>query len=133
MFTGRGTNTIALEEVLPLGRWLMVMMAVWGMMDTINIVLSGALKGAGDTRFVMYYSVCMAWFVWILGEGLILFVFRGGVMAAWIWMTVYVFLLAAGFLWRYRTGRWKTIEMLEPGTPTEPHRPGAEALAIVDG
>lgn len=132
LFAGRGAQGVAIEEVLPVGRWLLAMMATWGLMDCVNLVLSGALKGAGDTRFVMYYSVALAWGVWLGGEILILLVFGGGVLAAWAWLTVYVFLMAAGFIWRYRSGRWKSIDLIEREVPIQPTRPGAEALVVSD-
>ena len=47
-------------------------------------------------------------------------------------MAIYVFLMALGFLARYRSGRWKTIELLDRQTPLQPNRPGAEALVVAD-
>jgi len=132
LFAGRGPGTIPLEAVLPVGRFLLLMMATWGMMDTVNLVISGALKGAGDTRFVMYYSVAMMWVVWLTGEAVILLVLDLGIEWAWVWLAVYVFLMAVGFLVRFRSGRWKSIELLDRQTPIQPNRPGAEALAVMD-
>jgi len=132
LFTSRGTDAVALSEVLPLGRVLLMMMAVWGLLDTVNLVLSGGLKGAGDTRFVMIYSVIMAWCVWIVGEVLIVLVFKAGLIVAWMWLAFYVFLLAVGFFWRFRSGRWKTIELLEPSVPFTTARSGVEALTVGD-
>ncbi len=132
LFAGRGAATVPLQEVLSTGRFLLLMMAAWGLLDAVNLIISGALKGAGDTRFVMYYSVAMAWCIWIPGEALILFAWHGGIVAAWSWLTVYVWLMAAGFLWRYRSGRWKTIELLERQTPLPPSGPGAEAFSVMD-
>jgi multidrug resistance protein, MATE family len=132
LFSSRGADTIPLEQVLPLGRYLLMMMAAWGLMDTVNLVISGALKGAGDTRFVMYYSVAMAWGVWITGELVILFVLHRGIVAAWLWLTFYVIIMAAGFLWRYRSGRWKSIELLEKPPTLQPPHGGAEAMIVVD-
>lgn len=123
---------LTVEQLLPVGRCLLYMMAAWGLMDTTNLVLSGALKGAGDTRFVMIYSLIIAWGVWILGEVIIVFVLKKGVLAAWLWMTVYVFILAFGYWVRFRGGRWKTIELIEPRVIVIPDRPGAEPLAIVE-
>lgn len=131
-FETRGGAGLTVDELLPVGRWLLYMMAAWGLMDTTNLVLSGALKGAGDTRFVMIYSVVVAWGVWMAGEWLILFVFKRGVLAAWLWLTVYVFILAAGYWWRFRGGQWKSIELIERPVSVTPDRPGAEPLAIVE-
>ena len=132
LFASRGSDSIPMEQVLPVGRVLLLMMAAWGMLDTVNLVISGALKGAGDTRFVMYYSVAMAWCLWIGGELVILFVFRQGIVAAWVWLMVYVIVMAVGFLWRYRTGRWKNIELLEKQPTLQPPHSGAEAMVVVD-
>lgn len=132
LFTARGAPQLDIEQLLPVGRWLLVMMAAWGMIDAASLVFAGALKGAGDTRFVMIYSVVVSWFIWITGEVLLIAVFKLGVIPAWIWLTIYVFLLAAGFAWRFQTGAWKEIELLEPTAPITPDRPGAEALAVGD-
>lgn len=132
LFTGRGADALDIAEVLPVGRYLLIMMALWGMMDAASLVFSGALKGAGDTRFVMVYSVIIAWGVWLTGEFLIIAVFKLGVIAAWIWLTVYVFLLAIGFFIRFLGGKWKSITILEPSVPITPDRPGAEALGLVE-
>ncbi len=132
LFASRGPDSDFMQQVLPVGRLLLMMMAAWGLLDTVNLVVSGALKGAGDTRFVMYYSVVMAWGFWITGELLILVVLKRGIVAAWLWLMVYVILMAAGFLWRYRGGSWKKIELLEKQTPMQPPRGGAEALVVVE-
>ncbi len=118
--------------LLPVGRVLLMMMAGWGLLDAVNIILSGALKGAGDTRFVMLYSMLMGWLVWLGGEVLILLVFRLGILHAWAWLMVYVWLLAAGFFLRWRQGRWKSIRLIEPAVPLSPAKPGAEAWVVVD-
>ncbi|MEI8243700.1 MAG: MATE family efflux transporter, partial [bacterium] len=120
-----------IEQLVATGRPMMVMMAVWGMFDVANIVLSGALKGAGDTRFVMWYMLVLGWLVWLPGEWLI-FRNHGGIMTAWIWLTVYVLVLAAGFWWRWQSGRWKRFDLLEREVPVIPTRTGAEGLAVVD-
>jgi MATE family multidrug resistance protein len=132
LFSSRASDSIPMEQMMPIGRILLLMMAAWGMLDTVNLVISGALKGAGDTRFVMYYSVAMSWCFWIGGELVILFVLRQGIVASWVWLMVYVIVMAAGFLWRYRTGCWKRIELLEKQPTLQPPHGGAEAMVVVD-
>ena len=132
LFAMRAGGGLPMAEILPVGRVLLLMLAGWGLLDAINLILSGALKGAGDTRFVMIYSVAMAWGLWMPGELALLFLFRRGIVAAWLWMSVFIMLVAMGFVWRYRSGRWKNIELLERQTPIEPRGPGAEALVMGD-
>ena len=119
LFTGSAPGMVAMDDVLDKGRWLLVMMSVWGMLDAISLVLGGALKGAGDTRFVLLCSALMTWLLWIPGEAILLLWLDAGLLSAWIWMTVFIFLLSAGFWFRFRRGRWKSIEMIrhEPLVP----------------
>ena len=132
LFAGDATRSVSLEQILPLGRYLLIMLAAWGMMDAANLVLSGALKGAGDTRFVMYYSVIISWGIWIVGELVIVLLFKGGIIPVWLWMTFYVMIMSVGFYIRFRRGKWKSIELIEREAPLQPSIPGSEALAIVD-
>ncbi len=98
-------------ELVAVGRVMMLLMAAWGMVDTMNIILAGALKGAGDTRYVMVYMLVMGWALWIPGEVLILR--RGyGILAAWAWLTVYILVLSIGFLLRWKRGRWKAHDLI---------------------
>ena len=117
LFTGDAPGMVSLGEVLGKGRWLLAMMALWGLLDAINLVVGGALKGAGDTRFVLVYSALTTWLVWMPGELALLLWLDAGLMAAWLWMTVFVFLLAIGFWLRFKRGKWKTIEMIRHEPP----------------
>lgn len=121
----------SVSELVEAGKPLMVMMAIWGLFDSVNIVISGALKGAGDTRFVMLYMLALGWFVWLPGEWII-FSRHGGIFAAWIWLTVYVLILAVGFAWRWRSGRWKRFDLIEGEVPVVPTRTGADGLMLAE-
>ncbi len=131
-FTEGVGGSLALEDIYPVGRILMLIMALWGLVDSANLVLSGALKGAGDTRFVMWFSFAMAWGVLVPGQLILIIGLGYGVIMAWSWTAFYIFLMAVGFIWRFRSGRWKSIDMLGGERPIEPKRPGAEAMLVVD-
>lgn len=104
--------------VFGLVRTFLTMMAVWGLFNLVNLVLAGALRGAGDTRFVMLYSLAMAWGVWVPGQLLLVFHWQAEAVILWVWLTVYVLLLAVGYAWRFARGRWRTIRLIEH--PPEP-------------
>jgi MATE family multidrug resistance protein len=107
-----GDAGFSVEDLLGLGRWMLLMMTVWGLLDTVSIILSGALKGAGDTRFVMVYMILGSWLVLVPGSVLLLRV-GVGIIGLWAWLAVYVCVLAVGFWWRWRQGRWKAIRVIE--------------------
>jgi len=99
------TNDPAVIEVgrLP----LMAISLVQGFAG-IGLVLSQALQGAGNTRYVMFVELlCVACYlptVYFLGLRTSL-----GVLGAWTGECIYWILMAAGVAWRFRSGSWKTI------------------------
>jgi len=131
-FTLKSDNGFTLPELLETGRWLLVLMACWGIMDAGNVIFAGALKGAGDTRFVLIYSTVMSWGMLVPGVLLIVMVFNGGLLVMWTWALFYVGMLALGYVLRFRSGKWKTIQVIESPKPPPAARPGAEAMAVCD-
>lgn len=113
LFLIRG-DTFDPDAVVALGRWLLIIMTLWGGFDVGNLVLSGALKGAGDTRFVMLYSVGAAWGFMVPGVLVITLVLDAGVLALWSWVMAYIAVLGAGYVLRYRSGVWKSIRVIDP-------------------
>ncbi len=132
LFAERGEGGFTLADLVGTGRYLLMMMAAWGLLDAINLILAGALKGAGDTRFVMWYSTLAAWGLLVPGTWLVIYVLHGGLLAAWGWLMVFIILLSYGFWHRFRGGRWKNIELLETAA-VQPLAPtGNEARLLPD-
>jgi MATE family multidrug resistance protein len=89
-----------------------MMVAIYCFFDALGISFSAALKGAGDTRFVMWCSVIAGWVLFVPPVYLTVSVFRGGLMLAWLWATLYIVVVGLVFFWRFRRGDWKTIDMI---------------------
>ena len=102
-------------------------MTAWGLLDTITIVLSGALKGAGDTRFVMVYMVLGGWLILVPGT-LLLLLLGYSIIGLWVWLAIYISVLAVGFWWRWQQGRWKTIRVIEHREGVEYRPPAADEI-----
>ena len=113
-FLPAGADPATASALFEKGRWLLLLLGLWGMADAVNIVMNGALKGAGDTRFVLVYSVVLNWGAWIPGTWWLLRALPGGkpLLPVWIWMMLYVLVFAGGFWLRFRRGRWKRIKMI---------------------
>ncbi len=132
LFARQGSGALPTTEVLALGRTLLIIMTIWGFMDAGNMIIGSALKGAGDTRFVMWYSVIMAWLMLVAGQ-IVLVIYLGyGIVVAWIWTALYIAVLAVGYVWRFASGCWKSITVLEQQPQLEPARPAAEAMIVPD-
>ena len=94
-----------------LGFILCVLMASWQMFDAADVVVSGSLKGAGDTRFVFWWMNFVAFGIWI-PMVLVLSRWHNTMVSLWATMIVYVVILCAGTLVRWFRGNWKRIRVV---------------------
>lgn len=76
---------------------------------SVLMVLSGALRGAGDTRWVMYTVAAGEWGVRLVLAYLLGFSFRLGLPGVWMAFLISSTVLGGLVLWRYRSGRWKYV------------------------
>ena len=94
-----------------LGRHLIAIFLAWAFFDVLNIILGGALKGAGDTRFVV---------LWVGGTALVLwmpalfgaYALGASIEVLWLTMLGYVMIAGGGLLIRFLRGRWKEIRLI---------------------
>lgn len=99
------------EEFLSLGFTLFVLMAAWQVFDAVDVIVSGALKGAGDTKFVMWWMVVVAFLFWLPMVAAVA-AWRNTMPALWATMVVYVVVICTGTLVRWFRGRWKSIRLV---------------------
>jgi MATE family multidrug resistance protein len=92
---------------------LLRFVAVYSVFDTMNIIFCSAIKGAGDTRYVMLITVILSVFVFIVPVYLAVVVFEFGLMIAWVFATAYITLLGFIFYLRFLGGKWKTMRVIE--------------------
>jgi len=79
--------------------------------DTMGLTAAGALKGAGDTRWLMVVSGSLHWLMLILQFFLIKYL-GVGPLESWYGFVVFIFVLSAAFVVRFRNNRWKQIRLL---------------------
>ncbi len=94
-----------------LGFKLVLLMAAWQLFDAADVVISGALKGAGDTKFVMLWMVATAFGFW-LPLVFIVLAAVGSMASLWATMVAYVVVICAGEIVRWRRGRWQAIKLV---------------------
>ena len=92
---------------------LLRFVAVYSVFDTMNIIFCSAIKGAGDTRYVMLVTVILSVFVFVLPVYLAVDVFELGLMVAWVFATAYITILGFIFYFRFLGGKWKTMRVIE--------------------
>ncbi len=108
----RGADPGAFAQVRSTAAVLLKFVAVYCLFDSLYFAFSSALKGAGDTRFVLVVSMTLSWGImaipsylaWRLGWGL---------YAIWSCATVYIATLGVTFFLRFRGGVWKSMRVIE--------------------
>ena len=109
------------EQFQPLRDLIVVLLrfvAVYCLMDAMNVVFMSAIRGAGDTRFVLCTS---------LGTSLVpltlawLGIYRLGLGVLWCWTLITLWVCSAGLIYfgRFLQGKWRTMRVIEPAAVAE--------------
>jgi MATE family multidrug resistance protein len=120
-----GNSDADFGAVSELTRHLLYFVAGYSVVDAANVVYSSALKGAGDTRFVLGITMVVSLTVMVAPVYVACTVFEAGVYVAWLFLSLWVVALAGAFYLRYRAGHWRSMRVIE-------HAP-APAAAISEG
>ena len=103
-------------RVRDLGANVMRWAAVFQLGDAIQVVLGGALRGAGDTRFVMFVAAGSAWCVFVPLAWFLVMHQGMGVEGGWLACVAWVTSLSIPLLFRFRGSRWRR-SLLSPEPP----------------
>ncbi len=101
------------REAYQLGIFMVRLVSVYVFADAMQLVLGGALRGAGDTFATMCLSVAGHWTLF-LGTFTMLRVLKTPTRVAWVVLVVLIWLLGAIFYFRYRSGHWRHLRVVEP-------------------
>ncbi|MFT5368600.1 MAG: MATE family multidrug resistance protein [Candidatus Latescibacterota bacterium] len=108
-----GADATAFAPIRDSAIVLLRFVAIYCVLDAAYIVFSAAIKGAGDTQFVMRVTGVASLFVLIIPTFLVVETFELGLYPAWIAVTLYIALMSVIFLFRFKGGKWKTMRVIE--------------------
>lgn len=100
------------ESVIELGTLFLKIVALIQIPLALTMVLAGSLRGAGDTHFIMVATTIGMWAVRVpiaLITGVWLHL---GIFYVWVAMIADWTLRMGLMLWRYRSERWKAIQVI---------------------
>lgn len=80
--------------------------------DSAQLVFTGALRGAGDTRWVLIVSVTIHWVFAAIAVALIR-VLKVDPIIAWLGFIGFVISLGLTMFLRFRSGKWAQIRMID--------------------
>lgn len=95
---------------------LLLCVAIYSLADGVNFSFAFALRGAGDTKFVTLVTFLLAWPVMVIPTYVVVSA-GGSLYWAWGFATCHIVGMAVCFWLRFRTGKWKSMRVIEPGLP----------------
>jgi MATE family multidrug resistance protein len=107
------------QQVFPLAVSMLRLAALYVISDAMFLVFGGALRGAGDTFWAMCISVTFHW-VLVVVLYVLQNVFHTGPLLSWFSLCMIFMMFSFSFFLRYRSGKWRTLRIVEPEFDTLP-------------
>ncbi len=100
------------SEIRSLSAFMMIGLSSYVMADAIIIISGGVLRGAGDTRWLMYTSVGLHWAM-LIAQYYVILVWQFGPQVSWLTFCAMIFVIAIVYIWRLQSGVWRDPEKLK--------------------
>jgi len=100
------------SEIRDLAAFMMIGLSSYVMADAIIIISGGVLRGAGDTRWLMYTSVGLHWAM-LIAQYFVILVWQFGPRVSWLTFCAMIFAIAIVYVWRLQSGVWRDPERLK--------------------
>ena len=96
-----------------MGGVILIIIACTTHVQTAQVVYSGCLRGAGDTLAIFLLNSLTAWGVLVPGMILLTKWYPATIHQVWAFVAFCGFIDAMIFLWRFSSGKWRKIRMIE--------------------
>lgn len=97
--------------VSALARQMLRLVGLYTVADSAQLVFTGALRGAGDTRWVMRTSVILHWCLAAVAI-LLIRVVHASPLVVWVFFIGLVMTLGVTMYLRFQTGKWMTMRVI---------------------
>lgn len=111
LFQSEDSGTTAAFVVV--GTQMLIFGCVWQCFDAAAMTLGEALRAAGDTAWPMWARIVLAWGLFFPGAWYTVVHLNGGVAVTMSWVVGYLALLALLLTYRFFSGRWRDIKLVE--------------------
>ncbi len=104
------------DSITTLATTMIRLASLYTLADSAQLVFTGALRGAGDTKWIMRISVSLHWAFAVIAIILIRIV---QVPPIFGWMLLILFIMSLGvtMFFRFRREKWKSIDLIQRNTP----------------
>lgn len=100
------------EDIRALARFMMIGLSCYVLCEGVLQVAAGVLRGAGDTRWVMWASVALHWSM-LVTQFFVIKVWGYGPRVAWLGFVLMVLAISVVFLGRLWSNKWRDPERLK--------------------
>ncbi|HEX5058315.1 MAG TPA: MATE family efflux transporter [Kofleriaceae bacterium] len=110
LFDSKGQS----HQLVTVGTTMLLISAAWQLFDAVSLTLAETLRAAGDTFWTAAARLILAWFVFTPAAIFVVIEWDGGPVGAMLCLVGYLALLTAALAYRFRSGAWRRIELIEP-------------------
>lgn len=115
VFMNQGEMGGDYKEILEMGTILLRLVAMYILLDVFYMIFAAVLKGAGDTRFLLFAisgsTLCCILIPLSVGINYL----GMGIYAAWGCIVLFIATLSILISWRYAGGKWEKMLVIEKG------------------
>ena len=105
------THEANFAEVQELASHMMIGLVTYMLADATILIAGGALRGAGDTRWIMITSITVHWLM-LIAQYFVVVVYGYGPLVSWWIFVSMLIVLALLYLGRLCDGTWRQPERL---------------------
>jgi len=113
LFRPRDISPEGFAVIKGMGVVVLRFVAAYLLLDGLYMISTAVLKGAGDTKFIMWSIGLLSFFGMVMPLYVGMEVFGLGLNFAWTCMVLFLFLLASITFGRFRRGKWKSMRVIE--------------------
>ena len=107
-----GTTPEEFDDLRNVAVVLLRFVAAYCLFDALNVIFASAIRGAGDTRFILIVNLLFSPLP-VLGAWLGIARFGYGLLWCWLMVTAWVCALGLIYMARFLQGRWRTMRVIE--------------------
>lgn len=111
IFLEDSANSPHYGDILGLSTFMMIGLATYVVADGLLLISGGVLRGAGDTKWLMWASVLIHWFM-LLVQYFVIKVWDLGSKVSWIVFVFMILATAVMYMIRLSGNKWRTEEAL---------------------
>jgi len=100
------------DEIRNLARFMMIGLSCYVLCEGVLQVAAGVLRGAGDTRWIMFASTSLHWAM-LVAQFFVIKVYNFGPKVSWIGFVLMVLAICIVFLGRLWSNKWRHPDKLK--------------------